>query len=66
MSTAQEIYTQAVVPMPASEQLRLASFILEGLTAGRTLDISDQWSAEDIRDLTAYSASHALNSIDGE
>ena len=62
MPTAKELYSQAVAPMPAAEQLRLASFILEGLDAAGALNCSDQWSDEDIRDLTAFSMTHAMKS----
>lgn len=63
MQTAQELYAEIVVPMPASEQLQLATYILEGLNASGALNYSDYWSDEDIRDLTAYAKSRALDAI---
>jgi hypothetical protein len=63
MSTAQDVYTSTVLPLPASEQLRLAALILGGLseTAAGALDFSDAWTAEDLQDLTAFSLQQAAN-----
>lgn len=58
--TAQDVYTSNVLTLPASEQLRLASLILEGLSeSAATLDYSENWSDEDIHDLVAFSAQQA-------
>jgi hypothetical protein len=55
--TAQDLYSSAVSSLPASEQLRLATLILEGLAAAApALDYSDYWSDEDVRDVAAFSA----------
>lgn len=68
MNTAQDIYSNTVLPLPASEKLRLATMILAGLTesAATALDFSEQWSEEDVRDLSAFASQHALSSIDKE
>jgi hypothetical protein len=62
MNTAQEIFTGVVQELPSSERLRLATLILEDLTSSvaTVLDYSDEWSDEDLRDLTAFSTQHAL------
>jgi hypothetical protein len=53
-----------VESLPPSERLRLASLILEGLArTSNALDYSDEWSAEDIRDVTAFSAESAGASL---
>jgi hypothetical protein len=65
--SAQELY-DVVRALPAMEQLRLASRILDDLTAskGLGLDISDHWSGEDMTDLAAFGADHAGLSAEGE
>jgi hypothetical protein len=54
--TAQNLYSETISTLPASEQLRLASLILKGLAeSAEKLDYQDEWSDEDLRDITAYS-----------
>lgn len=59
--SAQEIYTSTVRDLPLTEQLRLAALILEELTKANSILIEqrDEWSEEDMKDLTAYSTSYA-------
>jgi hypothetical protein len=64
MNSAQELYAQQVRNLSASEQLRLASMILQGITA-TAADYSDEWSEEDMRDLAAFSL-HYANQTSGE
>jgi hypothetical protein len=68
MATAQQVFSQEVSNLPPSEQLRLAKLILEGLmeSSAAALDYRDQWSDEDIRDLTAFSLEHAERAADEE
>jgi hypothetical protein len=68
MTTAQDVYAQSVVPLPASERLRLATMILEGLSgpAAAALDFSDQWSDEDLRDVSAFAADRAADEFGQE
>lgn len=63
MSIAHDVYTSTVLPLPASEQLRLAALILGGLseTAASTLDFSDEWTEEDLQDLAAFAGQHAAD-----
>jgi hypothetical protein len=63
MATAQEVYDSSVQTLPAAEQLRLASLILEQLTrtAAPVLDYSDTWTGEDIQDVRTFSVEHAAS-----
>lgn len=64
--TAQDVYESTVSQLPASERLRLATLILEGLEQiAPALDFSDVWSEEDLRDLTSFSEQHFQNSLGG-
>ena len=61
MLNAQEAYTENVRPLTPSERLRVAALILAELTQAKLVgvDESSEWSEQDIRDLTAFSLSHA-------
>jgi hypothetical protein len=60
MLSAHELYSSAVEPLSAPERLRLATLILEGLTADALgVDYSDAWSEQDLRDVSAYSQQQA-------
>jgi hypothetical protein len=69
MQTAQEVYCRQIQILPPSEQLRLATIILQGLTAAeaRSVDFySDDWSDEDLTDAAIFSARHAAESLGEE
>jgi hypothetical protein len=55
--SARDIYENGIRQLPAMDRLRLASLILDDLAAsdGDGLDIRDDWSDEDIVDLTKFS-----------
>ena len=61
--SARELYDKSIKPLPVVDRLRLAAMILDDLaaTSGAGLDVRDDWSDEDIADLTAYSLKHASN-----
>lgn len=61
MATAQSVYASSVATLPKSERLKLAVIILDELTASSaaTLDFSDSWSEEDLRDVAAHAANYA-------
>ena len=63
--TVQQMYDESIRQLPPIERLRLATLILDELTAtnGAGLDINDAWSPEDIADLTSFSARHASASL---
>jgi hypothetical protein len=65
-STAEEVYAQVVKPLPASERLKLATMILNDIPPRSVVDFSDEWSEEDMRDLTAHSMRYAAESIGEE
>ncbi len=59
-TTAQELYAEAVRRLPPKERLRLAALLLEELTrTADALSLSDEWSNEDRRDLSAFALAHA-------
>ena len=61
MSTAREVFDETIRPLPPSERLRLAALILQELTRPGG-DLGEEWSDEDLVDLTAYSLSQAAAS----
>ena len=68
MVTAEHVFTETVLSLPASERLRLATLILEDLTrsSASVLDYSDHWTDQDIQDFTTFSAKYADDSLDAE
>jgi hypothetical protein len=61
MATVHEIYDNSIRGLPTSEKLRLATMILDELnqSAASALDYRDEWTEEDVRDLTAFAQQHA-------
>ena len=61
MPTAQEVFDETVRPLPVNERVRLASLILQDLAEAelQVVDVSDSWSEQDLRDVTAYSLRRA-------
>jgi len=55
----EQIYEKTIRPLPAGERLRLARLILDGIPAESVADFSDEWSDEDLRDLSVASLSRA-------
>lgn len=66
--TAREIYEKTICQLPPMDRLRLATLILDDLAAsdGAGLDIRDEWSDEDVADLTQYSLKAADGSVPAE
>jgi hypothetical protein len=58
-TTAEEVYSQVVKPLPPSERFRLATMILNDISPRAVVDYSDEWTEEDTRDLTIYSLRYA-------
>ena len=54
--TIEEIYDEAIKPLPPSERFRLATLILNEILPQSVVDIRDAWNEEDMRDISAYSA----------
>jgi hypothetical protein len=59
--TIQEMYEQSIRPLPAPDRLRLATLILNEIPPLAVVDYSDEWTEEDMRDLTLYSLRRAEN-----
>lgn len=60
--TAKELYEEKVLQLSIKERLLLAAMILNDITAAEeNTELSDTWSEEDLRDLTAFALSHSEN-----
>jgi len=65
MGKFQDLYNTRVRPMPPAERLQLAKLIIDDLAPSeKPLDVSDDWSDDDLADLTAFSAHQAARSRD--
>ncbi len=51
-ATADELYEKSVRRMAASERLKLATRILNDIPPSSLTDYTDDWSSEDLRQLT--------------
>ena len=61
MGKIQDLYRTSVRPMLPAERLQLARLILDDLAPSeQPVDISDQWTDDDLTDVTAASARHAV------
>jgi hypothetical protein len=61
-----QLYESAVKPLPTTDRLRLATLILNNIPPEAVVDYSDEWTEEDMRDLTAYSVRHLDESLGEE
>jgi len=54
--SVEELYEKCIRGLPAVDRLRLAALILNELAASsnEVLDVRDDWSEEDIADVSAY------------
>jgi hypothetical protein len=52
--------------MPPSERLKLATMILNDIPPQAVVDYSEEWSEEDMRDLTAHTFRYAAESFGEE
>lgn len=60
MTKIQELYDSRVRPMVPAARLQLARMILDDLGASDSeVDVSEEWSEDDLADVAAYSANHA-------
>ena len=50
--TVNQLYEQAIKPLAPAERLRLAILILNDIPPESVVDYSDEWSEEDMRDMT--------------
>jgi hypothetical protein len=65
----QQLYEQQILPLPATQRLRLASWILNDITQPSSnqtpMDVSDEWSEEDFQDF-AHATLDRLTEIEWE
>src|SRR5688572_14309018 len=60
MGKIQDLYETRVRPMGPAERLQLAKLILNDLAPSETaIDVSDEWTDDDLADVAAYSAQYA-------
>ena len=60
--TAKDLYNTSVKKLPPQERLRLAIMILNEMVANEEkIDYSDNWTEEDLHDVTAFALSHSEN-----
>jgi hypothetical protein len=62
--TIQELYEQSIKPLPAPDRLRLATLILGDISPELVIDDSDEWTEEDLRDITLHSLRQAEVSME--
>ncbi len=61
-ANAKEFYDESVRRLSPKERLRLAAMILQELTdSAKTIQVSDNWSEQDLQELTAFALSHSEN-----
>ena len=60
-ATIQEIYAQFISSLSPAERLQLATLILNNLVQQNSVDIddSDTWTAQDQKDIAAFSLQYA-------
>jgi hypothetical protein len=57
--TAHQIYDETIKTLPAAERLQLATLILNDIPPQSVANYSDEWSEEDMRDVTGHSLRYA-------
>jgi hypothetical protein len=62
-TTVDEIYEQAMKTLTASDRLRLATMILNGIPPQSVGEYRDDWTDEDMRDVSRYSLQRASTSF---
>ena len=63
MMTAEQIYDQEVSLLPTAEQFRLATLIMVKIPTHSIVDYSEEWSDEDIQEVTRYSLLRAASAL---
>ena len=67
MGKIQDLYSTRVRPMLPAERLQLARLILDDLApTEQPVDISDEWTDDDLADVAAASARQADRSMAGK
>jgi len=60
--TLEQLYDQAIGPLPPADRFRLATMILNQIPPPSFIDDRDDWTDEDIRDVIAFSGQAASRS----
>lgn len=58
--TIEQLYEQAIKPLPAGERLRLAVLILNDIPPQAVADYSDEWTEQDQQDFSRASWQHII------
>jgi hypothetical protein len=53
--TVSELYERSVKPLSEADRVELAKLILREVAPNALIDVSDDWSDEDLRDITQAS-----------
>ncbi len=64
LTTAEVIYSRVVRPLPPSERLKLATMILNAIPPQSVIDVSEEWTEDDIREAMLYSFRRATRSFE--
>jgi hypothetical protein len=56
-----DLYAQSVRPLPVAARLRPATLILAGIPLEAVDDFSEEWTEEDVQDLTRHALTQAGN-----
>jgi hypothetical protein len=64
--TVNQLYEQTIKPLSPAERLRLATLILNGIPPQSVVDYSDEWSEEDMRDMTKATWDHIDSALQDE
>ena len=59
--TLEQLYDQAIGPLPTVDRLRLATMILNKSPAQSIVDDRDDWTDVDVRDVVAFSSKTSLD-----
>jgi hypothetical protein len=54
--TIEELYHEAIKPLPPSDRFRLATLILNEIPLQSVADVGEAWNEQDMTDVAAYSA----------
>jgi len=65
-ATAEAVYAEVIKPLPLSERLKLATMILNDIPPQCIVDYSEEWSEEDMQDLTRHTLQYAAQSFGEE
>lgn len=61
--TVSQLYEESIKPLPEAERRQLATLILADIVTPPNVDYSEEWSEEDMQDLTTASLRYAQTSF---